>query len=195
MMLTPEDVRGPELVAAEVTFWLDVGRTVEVTFCCDVRGGRVNFSVEEELRPMDKVMMCRDVIVMTETSLSDAVGDADEMKEVCTSEDGTGYLVSVWVGSPEIKFVTVTVTVTFPVVAVCEAGSWLESKEELTSDDDFSPFEGFWGTADVDSITGLLLIPGDLGSVVAVGECPSRVEDEAENGSLALAVGRGSKLC
>ncbi len=53
-------------------------------------------------------------------------------------------------------------------------------------------------TIDVDSISGPLLIPGDLGSVVAVGECPFTVEEVSEDGSPSAptgAVGKGSRFC
>ena len=141
MMLTLEDVRGPEPVVSDVGFGLDVVATVEVTCLCDVEGRRVVTFVEVELRPMDNVIVCRDVIVMTETSPSEAVEDAGEVKEVFASEDGDGYSVSVWAGSLEMEFVTVTVTVSSPCASVGEIGSWLEANVEVTSDEDASPFE------------------------------------------------------
>ena len=51
---------------------------------------------------------------------------------------------------------------------------------------------------DVDSISGPLLIPGDLGSVVAVDECPFTAEEVSKDGSPlppGVAAGIGSKFC
>ncbi len=141
MMLHTEDVRGPGLVVPDVGLRLDEIPTVEVKFLCDVEERRVVAFVEEELRPMDNVMVCSDVSVMTETSPSEAVGAAEEVKEVFISGDGDGYSVSAWAGWLEAKFVSVTVTVSSPCTSVCEAGSWLESKVEVTSEGDASPFE------------------------------------------------------
>lgn len=87
-------------------------------------------------------MVCSDVSVMTETSPSEAFGPAEEVKEVFISDDGDGYFVSVWAGSLEMKFVTVTVTVSSTCASVCEAESWLESHVEMTGDENAFPLDG-----------------------------------------------------